>query len=265
VIHVREKTNIPLAIFTMLLFSFLMFPMVIVIIVSFGAGNYLAFPPDGFSLKWYQNIFQVDMFMTTFKISITVALLGNLLALLIGLPSAYALSRYNFIGKKFLNNFFVSPILIPGVVLGFALLKFLVITYGLNIFTSLLIGHIILMTPYIVRVISSSLSSLDYSVEEAAMSLGANRFKAFFLVVLPNIKAGLLAGVLLSFLESFNTVDVSLFLTGPGISTLPIQMLTYVEYNFDPTIAAISTLLMLFTVGFMFLIERLLGLAYFTK
>lgn len=261
----RKEKSIFLTITTLIVYTFLLGPLVIIILVSFGPDDYLAFPPNGFSLAWYKNIFEVDMFLTTFKISITIALLGNLIALLLGIPAAYALSRYHFRLKDTLNAIFISPILIPGIVLGFTLLKFLVISYNLPIFTSLLIGHIILMIPYIVRVMASSLSNIDYSIEEAAMSLGCNHLKTFFIVVLPNIRAGIIASILLSFLESFNTVDVSLFLSGPGISTLPIQMLSYVEYHFDPTIAAISVLLMIFTALLMFAIERTLGLTYFTK
>jgi putative spermidine/putrescine transport system permease protein len=109
------------------------------------------------------------------------------------------------------------------------------------------------------------LANFDFAIEEAALSLGAGQLKAFFQVVLPNIKSGIIAAVLIAFLESFNNVDISVFMTGPGISTLPIQMLLYVENNFDPTIAAISVLLMIFTAVFMFMIERLMGLSYFTK
>lgn len=145
------------------------------------------------------------------------------------------------------------------------MLKYLVVQFQLPIYTSLLIGHIVLMLPFIIRVIASSLSNFDYAVEEASMSLGASRLKTFFTVVLPNIRSGLIAGVLLAFLESFNNVDISVFMTGPGVSTLPIQMLTYVENYFDPTIAAISVLLMVVTALLMFLIERLMGLSYFTK
>lgn len=122
------------------------------------------------------------------------------------------------------------------------------------------------MLPFIIRVIGSSLSNFDFSIEEAAVSLGAGRLQAFFRVVLPNIRSGIMAAVLIAFLESFNNVDISVFMTGPGISTLPIQMLTYVQNYFDPTIAAISVVLMILTGLLMFVIERLMGgLAYFTK
>lgn len=203
--------------------------------------------------------------MDTFKTSIIISLLGNLLALLLGVPAAYALSRYRFCGRDTLNAIFLSPVLIPGIVLGFTLLRYLIVVYGLPIYAGLLIGHTVIMLPFIIRVIASSLENFDFAVEEAAQSLGASRIYTFFKIVLPNIRSGILAAILIAFLESFNNVDISVFMTGPGISTLPIQMLTYVQNYFDPTIAAISVILMVLTAALMFVIERLMGFAYFTK
>lgn len=203
--------------------------------------------------------------MDTFKTSIIISLLGNLLALLLGVPAAYALSRYRFRGRDTLNAIFLSPVLIPGIVLGFTLLRYLIVVYGLPIVAGLLIGHTVIMLPFIIRVIASSLENFDFAVEEAAQSLGASRLYTFFKIVLPNIRSGILAAILIAFLESFNNVDISVFMTGPGISTLPIQMLTYVQNYFDPTIAAISVILMVLTAALMFVIERLMGFAYFTK
>lgn len=260
----QEKNRI-LALFTLFVFTFLLGPLVIISVTSFEPGNVLKFPPEGFSFKWYLNIFEVQMFLETFKISILVSLAGNLLALVLGIPAAYALSRADFRGKEIVNAVFLSPILIPGIVLGFTLLKYIIVTYQLPIYAGLFIGHTIIMLPFVIRVISSSLSNFDFSIEEAALSLGAGRLETFFKVVLPNIKTGIIAAVIIAFLESFNNVDISVFMTGPGISTLPIQMLTYVQYYFDPTIASISVLLMILTAILMFLIERLLGLSYFTK
>ncbi|TDQ42840.1 ABC transporter permease [Aureibacillus halotolerans] len=260
------KKNSPLlGIYTFLIFLFLLGPLLIISATSFGPNEVLKFPPDGFSFRWYENIFEVDMFMKTFVTSIIVSFAGNILALLLGVPAAYALSRYDFKGKAFLNAIFISPVLIPGVVFGFTLLKYVIVTFQIPIYAGLLIGHTVLMLPFIVRVIASSLANFDFAVEEAAISLGAGRVETFFKIVLPNIKSGVIAGVIIAFLESFNNVDVSVFMTGPGVSTLPIQMLTYVENYFDPTIAAVSVLLMLLTGVLMFLIERLLGLTYFTK
>ena len=260
----REK-HYGLGFFSLLVFIFLLGPLLIISVTSFEPGTVLKFPPQGFSLRWYENIFEVDLFMSTFKTSIVVSLLGNILALLIGIPAAYALSRFSFRGKDALNALFLSPLLIPGIVLGFTLLRYLIIVYHLPVYAGLLIGHTVIMLPFIIRVIASSLSNFDFAIEEAALSLGAGRLETFFKVVLPNIRSGIIAAILIAFLESFNNVDISVFMTGPGFSTLPIQMLTYVENYFDPTIAAISVMLMILTGILMFLIERLMGLSYFTK
>ncbi|MFD1955577.1 ABC transporter permease [Paenibacillus thailandensis] len=259
------KKNPGLALFTFVVYLFLLGPLVIIALTSFEPGSVLKFPPTGFSLKWYRNVFDVDMFVTTFQTSVGVSLLGNLFAILLGIPAAYALNRAAFRGKETLNAIFLSPVLIPSIVLGFTLLKYVVITLDIPIYAALLIGHTVIMLPFIIRVVGSSLANFDFSIEEAAMSLGAGRLTTFFKVILPNIRSGIIAAVLIAFLESFNNVDISLFMTGPGVSTLPIQMLTYVENYFDPTVSAISVLLMAFTAVFMFLIERLMGLSQFTK
>ncbi|WP_284639517.1 ABC transporter permease [Paenibacillus silviterrae] len=260
-----QEKNRGLGLFTLLVYIFLLGPLLIIAAASFEPGTVLKFPPQGFSLKWYSNILEEEMFLKTFYTSMLVSFAGNVLALLLGMPAAYALSRFTFKGKDALNAIFISPVLIPGIVLGFTMLKYLIAVYHLPIYAALLFGHTIIMLPFIIRVIASSLANFDFAVEEAALSLGAGRLATFFKVVLPNIKSGIIAAVLIAFLESFNNVDISVFMTGPGVSTLPIQMLTYVENHFDPTIAAISVLLMLFTAVLMFMIERLMGLSYFTK
>lgn len=259
------KKNKFLVIFTLMVYIFLLGPLLIIIGASFSSGNFLTFPPKGFSLKWFENILNVGMFMETLKISLGIAFLATMVALIMGIPAAYAINRYNFKGKNVLNGIFVSPVLIPGIVLGFALLKFLMVENDFPVYLSLFIGHAIILFPYAIRVVSSSLSNFDYSIEEAAMSLGLSKGKTFFKVVLPNIKSGVIAAFILAFINSFNNVPLSVFLSGPGVSTLPIQMLSYVEYNYDPTIAALSVVLMVFTIVLMVIVEKTLGLSYFAK
>ncbi|MBZ4688666.1 MAG: putative spermidine/putrescine transport system permease protein [Clostridia bacterium] len=254
-----------LTIFALFVYMFTLVPLVIITGAAFGSDDYLRFPPGGFSLKWVENIFRVEMFVRTFKISLEVAVIGTMLALIVGIPAAYALSRYDFSGKRFLQGVFLSPVLVPGIVFGFSLLNFLIIKYQMPVYTSLLIGHTVIIMPYIIRVISSALENFDYSIEEAALSLGAGKIKTFFIIVLPNIASGVIAAFILAFINSFNNVPVSIFLTGPGVSTLPIQMMSYVEYYFDPTIAALSVILMGMTIILMLIIEKTLGLNYFTK
>ncbi len=259
------KHNKGLTFFTVCVYLFIFAPVVIIIMTAFGPDEVIAFPPKGFSLKWFVNIFTSDMFMKTFSISIQVAVIATIIALIIGVPAAYAMSRFDFKGKGLIKNIFFSSIIVPGIVFGFSIFNFIIIKWKLPIYTSLLIGHIIIILPYIIRVVASSLEGFDYSIEEAAVSLGASRLKTFFLVVFPNITSGVIAAFMLAFINSFNNVPISIFLTGPGVSTLPIKMMSYVEYYYDPTISALSVTLMIMTIGIMFIVERTLGLSYFSK
>ena len=124
-------------------------------------------------------------------------------------------------------------------------------------------GHTAILFPYTVRVVSASLRNFDPSVEEAAISLGSSRLHTFFAVVLPNVRSGFVAAFILAFITSFNNVPISLFLTGPGVATLPIQMLVYMEYYFDPTIAALSSILIVITVVIVQTAEKLLGISQY--
>ncbi|WP_421855620.1 ABC transporter permease [Oricola sp.] len=251
--------------FAVLTFLFLLGPLIIIIGTSLSDTTYLAFPPRGLSLRWYENIWEVSAFRRTFVTSFSLAVGGTALSLVIGVPAAYAMARYRVELPKFLGNIYILPILIPEIVLGFSLMKSVANGVGLPIITSLLIGHALLVLPYCVRVTSAALASFDFSIEEAAVSLGCPRWKAFLTVVLPNIRSGLIAAFILAFITSLNDVSVSIFLTGPGVSTLPIQLLAHMEQFFDPTIAAVSVLLMFVTVAVMAIVERTLGLTFLTK
>ena len=246
-----------------LLYFLLLGPYIIIFIAAFGAESTLAFPPQGFSLRWFVNVFETSQFVESFWLSLQLGLLATIVALILGVPVAYALVRFRFVGRGLVETIFSAPILVPGLVIGFAMLRSFVLLGNFNIFFGLLIGHIAILFPYSVRVVSSSLHNLDPAIEEAAISLGAGRLRAFLLVVLPNIRSGIGAAFILAFIVSFNNVPISLFLTGPGVTTLPISMLVYMEYYFDPTIAALSTLLILFTILLVQGAERLLGLTRF--
>lgn len=261
----RQKTHPLLTAFAVLVFAFLLVPLVIIIGSALSDTSYLTFPPRGLTLHWFANIFQIEAFRTTMVTSFLLAVAGTGLSMLIGIPAAYALARFRVELPKFLGNIYVLPILVPEIVLGFSLMKSLATGMGLPITLSLVIGHALLVLPYCVRVVGASLNSFDFSIEEAAVSLGCPRWRAFFTVVLPNIRAGVIAGFILAFITSINDVSVSIFLTGPGVSTLPIQILAHMEQFFDPTIASVSVLLMGVTVAVMAMVERTLGLTFLTK
>jgi putative spermidine/putrescine transport system permease protein len=246
-----------------LLYFFLLGPFLIIFAASFGAQSSLAFPPQGFSTKWFVNVFETQQFIDSFWTSLKLGLLATALSLILGIPVAYAITRFHFRGSGTVETVFSMPILVPGLVVGVSMLSFFVVFGRFTVFNSLLIAHTAILFPYSVRVVSVSLRNLDPAIEEAAVSLGANRLRSFLLVVLPNIQAGIAAAFILGFITSFNNVPVSLFLSGPGIETLPVSMLSYMEYYFDPTIAALSTLLIIFSVTLVQAAERVLGLSQF--
>ncbi len=254
------KRNGGLLILTLLVYIFLIGPLLIIMAASFSDTNYLTFPGQGFTLRWYAQVLTMKSFISAAETSAVVAVVSTMLALLLGLPAAYALNRYPFRGKEIVNTVFLSPVLIPVIVLGFIMLRYVVNAWKLPVWPSLLIGHTLLGIPYVMRVVTASLANFDFAIEEAAGSLGATKVYAFFYIILPNIRSAIVSASIMAMINSFNNVSLSAFLTGPGVNVLPIEMMSYVEYHFDPTIAALATLMMVSTLAIMLLIERTLGL-----
>ncbi|WP_138466960.1 ABC transporter permease [Poseidonocella sp. HB161398] len=239
--------------------TFLIGPFIIIILAGASAGNSLAFPPEGLSLKWYLKVFTIESFRASFALSMALAVFGTLSALILGVPAAYALNRYKLPGAETVRTIVAAPIIVPGIIVGLALLRYVVVPTGVTVTLALFLAHTALVLPYAVRVVSSSMQNLRADMEEAAVLLGATRLQAFSKVVLPNIRGGVLAAFILGFVTSFNQVPVSLFLSGPGVRTLPIDMLAYMEITFDPSVAALSALLAFLSLGIVFAAERLLG------
>lgn len=239
--------------------TFLIGPFLIVILAGASAGESLSFPPQGLSLRWYAKVFTVESFRASFALSMFLAVFGTLAALLIGIPAAYALNRYDLPGAETIRTLVAAPIIVPGIIVGLALLRHVVVPLNVTITVALFMAHTALVLPYAVRVVSSSLNNLRADMEEAAVILGCTRMQAFTKVVLPNIRGGILAAFILGFVTSFNEVPASLFLSGPGVRTLPIDMLSYMEITFDPSVAALSAILAFLSVAIVFLAERLLG------
>jgi len=240
---------------------FLLGPFVVIALAGLSAGDTLAFPPQGLSLRWVVAVFGMDNFRASFWLSLQLAIASTALALLLGVPAAYGLSRYQVPGREAVRTVLIAPLIVPGIIVGLALLRHAVIPLDLGVTWALLLGHTVLVVPYAVRVVTASLDNLRSDVEEAAVMLGATRLQTFFRIVLPNIRGGIMAAFILGFVTSFNQVPVSLFLTGPGITTLPIDMLTSMEFVYDPSIAALSALMALLSIVIVAVAERALGLS----
>lgn len=252
-----KRKNTVFAIITLLVYLFIFAPLVIVVMTSFNAGEYVAFPPEGFSLKWYAAVFQNKSFMDSFVLSLVVSTAATLLSLVVGVPGAYAVSRNEFPGKRFVKDLFFAPNFVPAVVLGFALYILVVVQFRLGIEIALLAGLSVSVITYTFRMVGTGIDKFDYAIEEAAMSLGASRVTVFFQVLLPNITSSMMGAFLMAFISAFNNVALTRFLTGPGIVTLPINMMSYLEFHYDPSISALSVLLMFMSLIIIFLSEKI--------
>lgn len=243
-----------------LLYLFLLSPIIIIVITSFNDASYLSFPPEQWSLRWYSALLDNEAFVRGFRVSFILAIGTTLLAIIIGLPAAIAISKFQFPGRGFFVGFFTMPLMVPGIVLGLGLLLVfsrynLVATYP-----GLLAAHLVVTVPYVIRTVATSLLTMPKAYEEAALSLGATPFTAFRRITLPLISPGLIAGAAIAFIISFDEVVLTLFLVGPRLTTLPVEIFRYVQFSTDPQVAALSVVLIAISLLIVVVIERALGL-----
>src|SRR5580693_414318 len=205
--------------------AYILLPMIFVIWLAFFTQEIPSFPPEGYSLKWFRAIPGNERFVSGFLLSLQVAVVATLIGLALGVPAAVCLVRGRFAGREALNNLLLLPLIVPGIVLGIALYVFHVeaeIATGWPILGSLgglIAGHVLIAIPWTVRLITAS--------------LGADRLTTFRRVTLPAILPGIVAAALFGFIASFGNLEMSLFLVGPGRTTLPIAILQYLEWKID--------------------------------
>jgi putative spermidine/putrescine transport system permease protein len=236
-------------------------PILFVVLSSFTAGRTLSFPPQGFSLQWFEKALAYEPFIDSLGSSLLLAILTTIIALGLGVPIALAIARSTLRGKSFVQSLFVSPLIVPELVIGLALYQQVMITLRLDSFIALMLGHIVILLPYAVRVTGATLALGDTSIEDAARGLGASPFHTFRTVTLPLMRPGIISAALLSFITSFNNVPLSLLLQSREFRTFPVTMLDYVQQSYDPMIAAMSTLIMAGTVVIAIIAERTVGFA----
>ncbi len=245
---------------TALVYAFILSPIVVVLISSLTAADYTSFPPEGWSLRWYAEIPRHPEFLEALWVSLAVAALSAGLATGLGTLAALALVRYRFRGRAVLNALFLSPLMLPTVILGVALLQFYTRAGITRTPASLVCGHLIITVPYVVRLVAACLAGLDRSLELAAMSLGATPWKTFRAVTLPLTAPGIVAGAAFAAIVSFDDVNIALFLASPRAPTLPVRIFTYIEQTFDPLVTAVCSVLILLTLAGIVVIERSIGL-----
>ncbi|KWT14841.1 ABC transporter permease [Pseudomonas amygdali] len=246
--------NGPLALsFHALVVIFMMAPLVVVCLVAFTPENTLSLPTTDFSLRWFKAVFERADFIDSFYNSLILAFVSATLATLIAVPAALAITRHTFPGRNFFNALFLSPIIIPHLVLGVAMLRLFALMGVNGSFTWLIFAHVL-------RLVLAAAIGIDRSAEHAAESLGANRFTLFRQITLPMILPGVAGGWLLAFINSFDEVTLSIFVTSPATQTLPVRMYVYATESIDPMMAAVSALVIALTAATMILLDRVYGL-----
>lgn len=243
-----------------LAYLFLLAPLLIVFVISFSSNQYLSFPPEGFTLEWYARLPEQHRFVRGLETSLITATAATLIVLAIGVPAALALDRFEVPGKAFLASFFLSPLLVPTIVLALGLVLLLGPLGLTNSYESIVLGHLGITLPYVIRTTLMSLATSDTSCEEAARVLGANAWMVFRRVTLPIIRPGVIAGGVIAFIVSFDEAVISLFVAESGRPTLPVEILRYVEYSADAAVAALSVVLIVFSTVVVVVVERLMGL-----
>jgi putative spermidine/putrescine transport system permease protein len=240
--------------------AFLIVPLLIAGLLAFDARDYLGpLPPPGLSLHWFEKLFSQDYVVAGLSTSLQIAVLATLVNVMIGTAAAVGLERGEFRGKGVIMAAFLSPLIVPAVVTGFALLLFLSKIGVVSGFPRLLAGHIIITLPYALRATLASLVGRDKRLTEAALILGATERQAFWSVTLPLIRTGIITGAVFTFAISMDDVAVSLFLTDPTTYTLPVALVSNMRASFDLTIAAAAVLLVGITVILIIILERLVG------
>lgn len=234
---------------------FLLLPIIFIAALSFGDSQWLIFPPPGWTLHWYRQLFTDATWIEALFNSAKVAVIVTILSVTLGLLASLALTRGKFVGRDVLQIFCMTPMVLPVVVLAVALYAFF-LRLGLNgTMTGFVLGHLVIALPFSIITISNSLGSFDISMEEAAQICGASPLQVKLRVTLPSIRLGLFAAAIFSFLVSWDEVVLSIFMASPTLRTLPVLIWSTLRQDLSPVIAAASTLLIGVTIAMMLLVS----------
>jgi putative spermidine/putrescine transport system permease protein len=238
-------------------YGFLLAPLLVVTVLSVTSDPYLTFPPPGFSLRWYAALAGNAEILTAALNSVVLGLIVTALALLAGVPAALAVARRQ--APSWVAGALSLPLLLPTLVIGLALLMVLQPLGLLASWPGLALGHLMVVLPFVVRLMVSAFQGLPPQLEEAASTLGARPLQGFWLVTLPLAAPGAIAAAVLSFLLSFDETVISLFLVGPRLTTLPVALFHYAETRVDPLLAALAVVLIVLALAIVLLVDRLVG------
>ena len=238
---------------------FILAPLVVVALVAFTPDGYISLPVHGASLRWFRAILDHPDFVASFELSVELGFAASALATILILPAALAIGRFQFPGREAILAFAMSPLMVPPVVLGVALLRFFTLFQSEGTFGALLLAHVVVVTPYVLRMLLAGVAGLDRTAERAAISLGASTLTMFRRVTLPMLLAGLVGGFILAFTASFDELTVTIFVSSPQVTPLSVRLFNHIAETTDPLVASVSVIIMAITTLFLILLDRLFG------
>ena len=239
---------------------FMVAPLAMVCLVAFTPEGYLSIPTVSWSLRWFRAIGDYPEFLSAFWSSLWLGLVSATLAIAVAVPAALAIARYRFPGRELLTVLLMSPLMVPPVVLGIAFLRFFTEIGLSGTFAGLVLSHVVIVTPFALRLVLATSYGIDLRIEQAAISLGADALTTFRRVTLPLLLLGLVSGWILAFITSFDEVTMTVFVASPATTTLPVRLFLYIQNNIDPLVCSISALLIGVTAVLMFALDRAFGL-----
>ncbi|NYT37231.1 ABC transporter permease [Allopusillimonas soli] len=243
---------------------FLTLPLAVLIGASLTSTSYLRFPPEGVTLRWYTTVLTDQTYVHSFALSTILAASATAVALALAIPAALALARYDFPGKAAIASLLSAPMVLPYLVLGSALLQFTGYLGFAQTFAALLVGHVLIVTPFILKSLSGVLTRAHMELERASADLGATPWETFRLVTLPMMKPGLVSGTIFGFITSWINVELSMFNTTAVLNTIPVQLFNYVQYSVDPSIAAVSAITIFISILVIIVLDLVVGLDVFS-
>ncbi|KFC69919.1 ABC-type transporter, permease component: POPT family [Devosia sp. LC5] len=253
--------SLPIRILVLLLLLVIVAPLAVPMLMAFSDTPFLTFPPQGFTLRWFERVLFGPEAQTSFLFSLQLAFLATITALLLGVPAAAALVRYEFRGRSAIIGLMLSPVIVPLIVTGVALLQmFSSLGWG-DTLTQLVIGHAVVCLPYVVRSVTASFVLVNRDLEDAAAVMGAPPHKVLTKIVWPQVRPGILAGAVFSFVVSFDDYPISMWLADGRHFPIPLYLHGLLERSIDPSIAAISTLVILFALLLVVVIEKVFGIS----
>lgn len=257
--------RIVLRLFGIGILTFLALPLIVIIGSSMTSTDFLSFPPQGLTLKWYASVLSDATYVDSFITSTVLAMCATAIGLLIAVPASLAIARYDFPGRGFINAIFSAPMVLPYLVLGSALLQYTGYLGFSQTFGALLVGHVLIVTPFILKSLSGILTQEHMALERAAADLGASPWDTLRTVTLPLLKPGMITGSILGSITSWINVELSMFNTTAVLNTIPVQLFNYVQYSVDPSIAAVSAITIFISIIVITLLDLTIGLDIFSS